>query len=173
MVQGTSKVIYDDSSSEIVSEIVMLEEVEWLPCYKCSPRFVSLSKQLKPRWKSELKTATSSEHSTKAYTDDVTLISISKEVHTKALIELDYSKAGNVGLKLKPSKCVSLLFNGTKFCSNRITLSGGTTKTILYWADQIFGQADWSFCSRYQSYLRANLCLISSLTLYRKLTVCR
>jgi len=133
-LDGLCKVIYDDSSSEIVSEIVMFEEVEWLPCYKCSPRFVSLSTgpiQLKPQWKSELKTATSSEHSTKAYADDTTLISISKEVcTTKVLIKL-YSKAGDVGLKLKPSKCVSLLFNGTKLCSNGITLSGGTTKTIL------------------------------------------
>ncbi|XP_065907873.1 uncharacterized protein [Dysidea avara] len=59
-----------------------------------------------------------------------TLISTSKEVHTKVLTEID-SKAGDVGLKLKPSKCVSLLFDGTKFCSCGITLSGGTTKTIL------------------------------------------
>jgi len=132
-LDGSCKVVYDESSSNVTFETLLFEEVEWLPCYRCSSRFVPLSaepKQIKPRWKTEPKVAMSLEHSTKAYADDATLISTSEEVHTKVLKEVDL-KASDIGLKLKPSKCVSLLFNGTRFCSTGISLSGGTTKTIL------------------------------------------
>ena len=41
------------------------------------------------------------------------------------------SKTREIGLLLKPSKCVSLLYDGLKFLSEGITLLGGTTKSII------------------------------------------
>ena len=55
----------------------------------------------------------------KGYVDDATLISTSKEIHTTVLSEVD-SKTREIGLLLKPLKCVSLLYDGSKFLSNGI-----------------------------------------------------
>lgn len=114
---GSCKVIYNESSSNASSETLTFNHVEWLPCYKRSLMFVAVvsrPKLLRLCWKEEPKSVQSSEHSTKASANDATLISISKEAHTKVLNEVNF-KAGEIDFTLKLSKFVSLLFNGTKF----------------------------------------------------------
>ena len=53
--------------------------------------------------------------------------------------EID-SKAREIGLLLKPSKCVSLLYDGSKFLSKGISLIGGTTKSILEGPTKFLGK---------------------------------
>ena len=62
--------------------------------------------------------------------DDATLISTSKEIHITVLSKVD-SKAREIGLLFKLSKCVSLLYDGSKFLSEGIALPDGTTKSIV------------------------------------------
>ena len=72
----------------------------------------------------------SNEHSAKGYADDATLISTSREIHATVLSQVD-SKAKEIGLLLKPSKCISLLYDGSKFLRDGISLLGGTTRSIV------------------------------------------
>ena len=116
-----------------VTEVVRLSEVEWVPCYQRSASFVPISSRpnsVKPHWRKGPFYVDSKEHSVKGYADDATLISTSKEIHTTVLSKVDF-KAREIGLLLKPSKCVSLLYDGSKFLSNGISLIGGTTKSIV------------------------------------------
>ena len=62
----------------------------------------------------------------KGYADDVTLISTNIDTHSYVLKEND-KRAADLDLMLKPSKCVSFLFNGAKHPSQGIPLSNGTT----------------------------------------------
>ena len=54
-------------------------------------------------------------HSVKAYADNATLLSTSKETHQTLLLELD-DKCSEIGLQIHPNKCVSFVFNGQKIC---------------------------------------------------------
>jgi len=68
---------------------------------------------VKSRWRKGPFYVDSKEHSVKGYADDATLISTSKEVYTTVLSEVD-SKAREIGRLLKPSKCVSLIYDGSE-----------------------------------------------------------
>ena len=57
----------------------------------------------------------SESHSVKAYADNATLLSTSKEAHQTLLLELD-DKCSEIGLQIHPNKCVSFVFNGQKIC---------------------------------------------------------
>ena len=69
--------MYDDTPNAIVSEIVNLRSVDWMPCAKRAKRFVPIDRILKSlkKWKSSVKYFSSCEHSVKAYADYATLIS--------------------------------------------------------------------------------------------------
>ena len=105
------KIVYDDSDSYEVSEVVApsvaLHEIEWKPCSKRARKFVPLDGKpifTKVSWKPSLKYADSMEHSLKGYADDF-------DTHKSVLQLLDL-KATDLDLAFKPSKCISFLFNG-------------------------------------------------------------
>ena len=69
-------------------------------------------------------------HRSKAYCDDLTLISTNKSEHQVALGHID-SCCRDLSLSLKPSKCIPLAFDGK--CNNPNTtflLSSGQTNNI-------------------------------------------
>ena len=111
---GTCRIVYDDTPTSTVSEMVDLSSVDWIPCSRRAKRFVSLDctpKSLKHKLKPSLKFYSSSEHCVKAYADDATLISDSLEAHVSVLQQVD-QKAKDLDLSFKPAKCVSYLFDG-------------------------------------------------------------
>ena len=67
------------------------------------------------------------------------MIPTSEEIHSKVLSEID-SKAREIGLLLKPSKCVSAFYNGSKYFSHGISLLGGATKSIVEGSTKFLGK---------------------------------
>ena len=89
---GTCEIVYDDTPTSTVSEMVDLSSVDWIPCSKRAKRFVPLNctpKSLKHKLKPSFKFYSSSEHCVKAYADDATLISDSLEAHVSVLQQVD------------------------------------------------------------------------------------
>ena len=76
---------------------------------------------------------------------NATLISTNLETHSSVLQEID-KKAADLDLTLKPSKCVSFLFDGSKHLSQRIPLSGGTTKLITEGGTKFLGKLILLMC---------------------------
>ena len=77
---GSCKVLYNDSLESTITEVLLLSDVEWIPCYQRSASFVPISfqpKPVKPCWKKGSFFVDSTEHSVKGYADDATLISTS------------------------------------------------------------------------------------------------
>ena len=139
---GSCTVLYCDTLESTVTETVRLSDVEWVPCYQRSAPFVPISSQpkpVKPRWKKGPFYVNSKEHSMKGYADDATLISTSEEIHCTVLSEVD-SKAREIGLLLKPSKCVSVLYDGSKILSHGVSLLGGATKSITEGPTKFLGK---------------------------------
>jgi len=125
----SGRIVYDDSSSYEVSEVVDLHKVEWKPCSKRARKFVPLDGKpvfTKVSWKPSLKFADSMEDSLKGYADDVTLISDDFTAH-KSVLQLIDQKVTDLDLCFKPAKCVSFLFDGTRLFSQGIALSKGVT----------------------------------------------
>ena len=140
---GSCKVVYDDTPGATVFEIIHLQTVEWLPCSRCTKRFVPLDSipvTLKSKWKPSPKYYHSSEHSVKAYADDATLISNCLKTHTMVLQQMD-QKATDLDLSFKPSKCVSYLFDGSHHSQQGIELSGGITKSITEGGTKFLGKS--------------------------------
>ena len=71
----------------------------------------------------------SNEHSAKGYADDATLIYLEGD----SCYCFISAKAREIGLLLNPSKCVSLLYDGSKFLRDGISLLGGSyyTRSIV------------------------------------------
>ena len=59
------------------------------------------------------KYAWSDSHKSKAYADDLTLLSVSKQDHQLALSSLSRS-CQDLGFEIRPDKCVSYCFDGHK-----------------------------------------------------------
>ena len=140
---GSCLLIYDETSDSTVSEVINLNLVDWLPCYKNAKRFVPLGctpRSSKGKWKSCLKYYSSSEHSVKAYADDATLISNSLEAHTSVLQQID-RKAADLDLSFKPAKCISYLFDGHNHKLEGIQLSGGSTRSITEGSTKFLGKS--------------------------------
>ena len=66
------------------------------------------------------------------------MLTISKEANTKELNDINL-KASDIDFELKPSKCVYLFFNGTKFLPSGIQ-AGGITKTIFNGPTKFLGK---------------------------------
>ena len=122
-LNGCFKVIYDDDSDSVVFEEIDLHKVEWKPCSRRARKFVPLSSKpatVKANWKPLPKFANSiMDHSVKGYADDAMLISTNIDTHSYVLQEID-KRTADLDLMLKPSKCVSFLFDGAKHLSQGI-----------------------------------------------------
>ena len=82
----------------------------------------------------------SESYSVKAFADDVTLFSTSKEAHQTVLLELD-DKCSEIGLQIRPDKCVSYIFDGQKICSGTTVKSQqGSTKNMTSAPSKFLGQ---------------------------------
>ena len=139
---GTCRIVYDDTPTSTVSEMVDLSSVDWIPCSRRAKRFVPLTctpKSLKHKLKPSLKFYSSSEHCVKAYADDATLISDSLEAHVSVLQQVD-QKAKDLDLSFKPTKCVSYLFDGHSHRKEGIQLSSGFTKSITEGGTKFLGK---------------------------------
>ena len=79
-------------------------------------------------------------HSVKRFADDLSVISSSIQDHKSALLEID-EKAADLDLTLRPDKCVSILFDGTKNIDpkSNITLTNGFTHNISEAPTKILG----------------------------------
>ena len=72
----------------------------------------------------------SSEHKVKGFADDLTIINISKQVHKWTRSEVD-TKCSDLDLHIRPDKCVSLSFDGSKLDKSFIVpLQDGNTRNI-------------------------------------------
>jgi len=67
-----------------------------------------------------------------AYAYDATLISDCLETHTKVLQLVD-QQATDLDLSFKPSKCVSYLFDGTRYLKKWLILPRSATCAVLYY----------------------------------------
>ena len=142
LFNGSCKLIYNEDSVTEIFEEVDLNQVDWKPCSRRAKKFVPLAGKpatIKTSWKSSPKFVDSTAHSVKGYADGATLISTNLETHSSVLKEID-RKAADLDLTLKPSKCVSFLFDGTKHLSQGIPLSGGTTKLITEGGTKFLGK---------------------------------
>jgi len=88
------------------------------------PNFVPVSR------KKVTKQRDSSERKVKGFADDLTIINISKQGHKWALSEVD-TKCSDLDLRIRPDKCVSLSFDGSKLDKSFIVpLRDGNTRNI-------------------------------------------
>ena len=111
---GSCRIVYADTSDSVISKIVHLGLVNWILCSRRAKQFISLDctpQSLKGKWKPSPKFYSSSEHSIKAYVDDMTLISDSLEACVSVLQQVD-QRATDLDLSFKPSKCIFYLFVG-------------------------------------------------------------
>ena len=136
--------MYDDTPNAIVSEIVDLRSVDWMPCANRAKRFVPIDctlKSLKSKWKSSVKCFSLVNILSRAtYADDATLISNSLEAHVSVLQKID-QKATDLDLSFKSSKCVSYLFNGHIHRKEGISLYGGSTRSITEGITKFLGKS--------------------------------
>ena len=113
-----------------MSEVIDLNAVNWKPCSTklCLSEQSQLVAKLdgNPLAKYVVNFA---EHSVKAYSDDVTLISSNFDIHM-TLLQTVNQREGDLNLSFKPVKCISYLFDGSKCLQKRIPLSKGVTRLI-------------------------------------------
>ena len=76
----------------------------------------------------------------KAYADDLTLLSQSRDDHQSALSTVD-NACRDLGLEVRPDKCVSYCFNGMKSLPRTIfSLSKGNTRNISSGPTKFLGE---------------------------------
>ena len=74
------------------------------------------------------------------YADDTTLLSASPEDHQTALRQVD-SKCSDLGLEIRPDKCVSYVFDGQKLNSRTtFEVHHGSTRNITSAPTKFLGQ---------------------------------
>ena len=108
----------------LATEVLDLKSVQWHLTRKSCCKFLSLSKTppvftLKKVREEARKTkmTTSTCHKTKAFADDLTVISSSLTSH-KEVLEATVEKCQDIDLHVRPDKCVSILYNGKKLLEN-------------------------------------------------------
>ena len=72
----------------------------------------------------------SKNHWVKAFVNDLSLINSSFSDHQKNLLEID-AKCGELGLMVRPVKCVSMSFDRSRMKSYHFTLSAGSQPLFL------------------------------------------
>ncbi len=131
---GTSIIEYSNNATETIN----LHSVKWKLTTKAQKPYLPQNlkppsfplkkvrdKTLKPKF------VASSDHSAKAFADDLSVFSSSPQDHQSLLSSIDNS-CSDLGLTLKPEKCVSIVFNGFKM-DHSTTFSlkkGGSTQNI-------------------------------------------
>ena len=82
----------------------------------------------------------SSSHSAKAFADDLSVFSSSPEDHQSLLLTSD-GKCSDLNLTLKPEKCVSSVFNGSKLDhTTTFSLRNGSTRNIADTPTKLLGR---------------------------------
>ena len=88
----------------------------------------------------QLKSSIGSEHKAKCFVDDLTLLSHSMEDHQSALTDIE-GACNDLGLALKPSKCVSLTLHKGKPKKTAIyQLRTGQTRNLCDGHTKFLGQ---------------------------------
>ena len=142
-VDGRSQVTYSNGDTEDLN----LNSVTWkltrrgsksyLPPLQSPPDY-----QLKKLREEASKTKHfhSEPHSAKAFADDLTVLSRNFKDHQIALRQVD-SCCSDLGLALRPDKCVTLCFDGKKILRDaRVQLSEGSTRNIASGATRFLGR---------------------------------
>ena len=107
--------IFDDDTVEVLykkgqtREVVKLSEIQWCPA-RGTDKWLRVKNNTPPENQLKL----SKPHKVKGFADDLTIISSSKSDHSLALQQIS-SSCSDLDLRLKPAKCVSLVFDGKKF----------------------------------------------------------
>ena len=121
----------------LATEVLDLKSVQWhltrkscckfLPPSKTPPVF-PLKKVREEARKTKMTTSTS--HKTKAFADDLTVISSSLTSH-KEVLEATIEKCQDIDLHVHPDKCVSILYNDKKLLENStVELPIGRSRSI-------------------------------------------
>jgi len=140
---GLAKLRYSDAATEIVD----LHAIKWhltrrsskvfLPRESQPPHYpLTKVREQIPRQKFAL----SYEHKVKAYADDLTVISQSAADHQLTLTDID-NKCQDIGLQIRPDKCVSIVLQGKKVLNRTFVLhNNNTTKSIKDAPSKFLGQ---------------------------------
>ena len=115
-------------------EDILLHSCSWRYATKRNRVFVptdgNLSKEPQKQVPPQLKSSIGSEHKAKCFADDLTLLSPSMEDHQSALTDIE-GACNDLGLALKPPKCVSLtLHKGKPKKSAKYQLRTGETRNL-------------------------------------------
>ena len=126
---GRAVLAYPDGQTECLD----LNTVQWFLARKNAKCYIEpgtkLPKPLKDH-PAQPKYANGTEHKVKAFADDLTIINSNKVDHQKALLRIN-SACSDLGLSLKPPKCVSLsIENGTVSPKANFSLTNGTTRSL-------------------------------------------
>ena len=126
---GKAVIVYPDEAIEHIN----LLTVNWTLARKNAKCFIAPPEVPPPPPKAHpkvVKYAHGHEHKAKAFADDMTIITASKDDHQCALIEVD-AVCRSLGLYLKPSKCVSItVHKGSVLPYATFQLSDGQTRNI-------------------------------------------
>ena len=135
MANQTSKVEYSSKTHEEID----LRTTEWRYAYKNSCRFIPIASSLPPAPPPPPPppppplantSTTGTDQRSKAFADDLTLITATESDHQKALTTIE-SAGNSMGLYFKPSKCVSLTIIRGKPVSNcQYKMSSGHTRNL-------------------------------------------
>ena len=140
---GTATIRYRDCSHESLD----LRSVNWSFARKLAKPFLHaglepLQHPLKKTCEAaqSLKQAKSNPYSMLGYCDDITMLSSSPDAHQASLSDVD-RKCTDLGLQVRPDKCVSYIFDDKK-THNRTTfnLQQGTTHNIISAPTKFLGQ---------------------------------
>lgn len=110
---GKTEIVYPDEAVEHID----LMSTRWTLARKNAKRFIATPDVPPPPPKAHPKVTKyvhGHEHKVKAFADDMTIITASKDDHQLALIEVDVA-CRSLGLYLKPSKCVSTSVHMQRF----------------------------------------------------------
>ena len=140
---GTTTIQY---LSDGATERVNLHSVSWSLTRKNSKKFLPLDSTLKqfPLKKirdeaSKPKFVRSRHHKVKAFADDLSLIHSSLSEHQVELLAID-NHCCDLDLKIRPDKCVSLVFDGSTMKPSSLPLSAGFTTPVANKPTKILGQ---------------------------------
>ena len=140
---GTTCIEYANKATETVN----LYSVQWEPTRKGQKPYLSTNSK-PPQFplkkiRSEIsksKYFNSTQHSAKAFADDLSVFSSSIKDHHSLLLAID-DKCSDLDLTLKPEKCVSIVFNGVKMDHTMsFPLKNGPTRNIANVPTKVLGK---------------------------------
>ena len=139
-LNGNSAITYYDGQTESLN----LRQAKWIYARKNGKAFITSEDKLPNPPKSspaaQPKFATGQEHKAKAFADDLTIINSNKTDHQSSLLQMDLA-CRDLGMKLKPQKCVSLSIEKGKFEPNSsFPLLDGSTRSISDAPTKFLGQ---------------------------------